>query len=170
MLDHQMQAWRETEYDSAWTPFAKKFRFRPSTTIWPAYLEPPDSVTYHIGHVYGDADNYERLTLDLSRKTISALRCCVGRGEFVFALDWQHQTYRFYPHESFEYESEADWPIPVLPNGDYYIFVSPRLDFGILGHPWEQTMCVFGQPLLDALARDQPTLLDRPIRNGGSVV
>lgn len=165
-----MDAWCETDYESIWTPFHREFRFRPSTTKWPGFWEPRESVTYHIGHVYGEADHYQQLTLDLSRKLVSALRRCVGPSGFVYALDWQHPTYQFWPHALFEFEGEDDWPIPALPNGDYSIFVAEDLAFGVLGHPWEQTMFVFGGTLLSAFKRDMPNLFDRPVREGGNVV
>lgn len=170
MLEEQIQAWREADYESIWTPFDEKFRFRASTTKWPGFKEPPNSITYHIGHVYGDPERYKRLTLDLSRKLVSALRRCLKPHEFVYALDWQHPTYRFWPHAPFEYTSEDDWPVPALPNGDYYIFIDPGLTIGVLGHPWEQSMCVFGRRLLDAFKQDMPILFDQPIRVDGNVI
>ena len=165
-----MQTWEvltADEYEAVWTRFDLRFDFRPSTTSWPGFREPADSVTYHVGHVYGDPERYQRLTLDLCRRLLTALRRCVAPNAFVHVLDWQHESYRFYPHVPFEFESEADWRVPPLPNGDYYIFVDPELAFGVLGHPWEQSMCVFGARLLDAVAHHMPALFDRPIRSGG---
>jgi len=168
-----MAAWKEQpseDYESVWTPFDRRFHFRPSTTEWPGFREPLQSITYDISHVYGDSDRYEQLTLDLCRKLVAALRRCTPAGDFVDVLDWHHPSYRFWPHEAFEFASEDDWPIPPLPNGDYYIFLARDLELGVLGHPWEQTMCTFGAPLLEAFARDLPLLFDRPIRRGGKVV
>jgi len=127
-------------------------------------------VTYHIGHVYGGPERYPRLTLDLSRKLVAALRRCGASDELVRALDWNHPAYRFWPHAPFAFASEDDWPVPALPNGDYYIFVDPDLTFGVLGHRWEKTMCIFGQRLLEAFSLDLPSLFDRPNRIGGKVV
>ena len=45
------------------------------------------------------------------------------------------------------------WPDmrqPVFPDGDYSIFLATDLRLGTFGHPWEETLCVFGQPLLDS--------------------
>jgi hypothetical protein len=168
-----MRAWEKQppeDYETVWTPFDRLFNFRPSVTQWPGYREPTVSVTYHIGHVYGDSDRYVRLTLDLSNKLVAALRKCVAVDEFVNVLDWQHPSYRFWPHLPFNFVREDDWPVPALPNGDYYIFIGTELTFGVLGHPWEQTMCVFGLPLLVAFQQDLPALFDRPIRVGGLAV
>lgn len=167
-----MAAWNELtngEEDKVWKRFEKQFCFRPSVhpKHWPGIVEPEDSVTYSIGHVYGDEDQYTLLTNDLSVKLIKAFRECVPGGKSIWVLDWQHPCYRFYPHDDFQFHDEDDWPVPALPNGDYYIFLSPDLEFGVFGHPWEQSMCVFGEPLLEAFDRDLPELFSAKIRIGG---
>jgi len=58
--------------------------------------------------------------------------------------------------------------IPVLPDGDYHIFLADDFSFGTLGHPWEQTICVFGKPLIDVVEREGPKLLGRVVRRQGS--
>src|SRR5262245_27017664 len=168
-----MTAWEKLlrwEEDAIWRRFETQFELTPSVTDWPGIREPEASITYHIGHVFGDAERYDRLTLDLSQKLVHALRRCVPTTGEVNALDWQSQCYRFKPDGLFRFDSEDDWPIPALPNGDYYIFVDPALEFGVFGHPWEQTMCVFGQAIIASFAADLPALFDRPIRVGGRVV
>ena len=55
--------------------------------------------------------------------------------------------------------------VPVLPNGDYYLYLAPDLSFGTFGHPWEQTICVFGAPLLAATESNRPRLLTRAVRS-----
>lgn len=168
-----MSAWEElpsSERDSAWDRFESEFAFRPSTTEFPGIRESKDSVTFDISRVYGDAEGYERLTMDLSRKLVAALRRCVPEGGVVHVLDWQHACFRFMPHAPFAFESEEDWPVPALPNGDYYIFLDPELRFGVFGHPWEQTMCVFGEALVHAFEADPPLLFKHPTRVGGKVV
>jgi hypothetical protein len=59
----------------------------------------------------------------------------------------------------------------LLPNGDYTIFVGRDHAYGILGHPWERSLCIFGEPALAVFtARNQaipPTILRRdgnPVR------
>jgi len=43
------------------------------------------------------------------------------------------------------------WPTTVFPNGDYTIFLTEDMSTGTFGHPWEQTLCVFGEPMVSAL-------------------
>ncbi len=76
-------------------------------------------------------------------------------------------TYRNMP---FEAADPNAWSIPVLPDGDYYIFLSPDFRFGTFGHPWEETICVFGQELLDAFAQHPPQLFREIVRSNGQPV
>jgi hypothetical protein len=167
-------AWEEltkSEHDSIWSAFENRFQFRPSVeqSNWPGIHEPEDSITYSIGHVYNES-RYERLTTDLCRKVVSAFRKTIVRPARVAVLDWQHTSYWFDPHEAFQFVSEDDWPVPPLPNGDYYIFLASDLNHGFFGHPWEQTLCVFGEPMLAAFAEFKPLLIDRAVRRGGRAV
>jgi hypothetical protein len=42
--------------------------------------------------------------------------------------------------------------VEVFPNGDYYAFLTEDMTAGTFGHPWEQTLRVFGDQLVSALA------------------
>jgi hypothetical protein len=167
-------AWEEltsAEMDQVWDRFYAEFKFRPSIhpKDWPGILEPNPSVTYSISSFYGIgtaiATDMEK---DLSVETLDALRKCVrGTRERVYALDWNHDCYWFYPDAIFRAEETDAWKVPVLPNGDYYIFLAEDFRFGIFGHPWEQTICIFGQELLDAFATLPPKTLTHIVRKNG---
>ncbi len=64
------------------------------------------------------------------------------------------------PHDGFERSSAGRevWRIPVYPNGDYPIFLAEDFRFGIFGHPWERTCCIFGAELLAALEAGRPRM------------
>ena len=49
--------------------------------------------------------------------------------------------------------SDAEWNIPVFPNGDYYGHMHADLRWGSFGHPWQQWLLIWGQDLVDTLAR-----------------
>lgn len=128
----------------------------------PGAAKPLPSVVYSIVEAYsGDFRFFER---DLNAKTLTAFRRCVTPERFVYAIDVQHEDYRFYPHRSFNSDDREAWRVPVLPDGDYFVFLAEDLSFGTFGHPWEQTMCVWGQPLLDAFALDMPLLFTEIVR------
>ena len=168
-----MSAWEELraeESDATWDRFEAGFAFRPSMTEFPGIREPEESVTFDISGVYGDPERYAQLTLDLSHKLVTALRRCVPENGVVHVLDWQHTCFSFVPSAPFRFDSEEDWPVPALPNGDYFIFLDPDLRFGVFGHPWEQSMCVFGRTLIEAFEASPPLLFHRPMRVGGKVV
>lgn len=165
-----MQAWRElpeTEESQVWDRFDRRFDFDPRRR--PAIMEPAPSTTYAIGRIYSpDQSRRHSLEVDLNLKTLDALRQCTGRQERLYALDWQHPCYSLYPHCPFAAEDVDAWKVPVLPDGDYYIFLAEDFRFGLIGHPWEQTICVFGQELLDAFALALPLIFDTVIRKNGA--
>lgn len=171
-----MDIWKKLEpleYDEVWDRFYKRFRFKPSTHSpdWPGIVEPADSVTYYIGHVYdGDAVAYGRRTQDLRKKFVEAFRTVCPMGEAIYALDWQHTCYWLDPHGKLDFEKEEDWPVPALPNGDYYIFLTRDMKCGVFGHPWERTMCVFGRDLVDAVEAQPPELFANKVRVAGRAV
>jgi hypothetical protein len=176
VLARTQGAWVELDrigYDTVWDPFDARFEFRPGMDAerWPGITEPAASITYAIGFVYDrDAVAYERRTLDLCTKTHAAFRACVAPDEAIVVLDWQHPAFRWWPHRPFSYQSDQDWPVPVLPNGDYYVFLLADLSCGVFGHPWEQTVCVFGERLLAAFASDPREIFCRPVRVGGKPI
>ena len=159
----------DDEHEAAWDALYKVIGFWPSIRRgdWPGFGEPADSVTWSIGHVYASHSRQLRLGFELTSAVHDALREIVPEDSFVYALNWQHSCYRFSPHADFVYFHEDDWPIPVFPGGDYYLFLDPRLRWGLLGHPWEQTMCAFGTPLIDALRKRPCEALAHPIRAMG---
>ena len=160
-----MDAWVElglSAYRLVWDRFYAEFDFRPSvhSRDFPGIKEPRPSVTYALPRVDGQprmptAEESD----DLDAAMLAAFRACTPLGMRIYALDWQHPSYFFDPHADFE-----EWAVPVVPNGDYYIFLSQSFSWGVFGHPWEWTMCVFGEPLLAALERRRPRLFGTPIR------
>jgi hypothetical protein len=41
--------------------------------------------------------------------------------------------------------------VEVFPDGDYYIFLTEDMSVGRFGHPWRQTLCIFGTGLVESL-------------------
>ena len=158
----------DDERRNVWAEFYRRFEFNPSYVgIGPGIVEPKQSTTYDISHVYGGKKRYQRLTTELCYAYAEAFRAFTPVESSILVLDWQHNCYNLFPHREFVFYSEDDWPIPALPNGDYYIFLSQDMSCGAFGHPWRQTICVWGEPLQKALAVNTPALLTRPIRASG---
>ena len=83
-------------------------------------------------------------------------------------LDWQHPGYRFRPSVLASTWSK-DWRIPVYPDGDYFSFFVQGMSSGTFGHPWEETLCVFGTPLVATLGASLATWLPVKRLDGHSV-
>jgi len=75
--------------------------------------------------------------------------------------------YKFYPHIPFQLNEENEWPVPMLPDGFYYAFLEKHFNFGVFGHPWEQTICVFGESLLIQVDKQKPVLFNTLLRTNG---
>jgi hypothetical protein len=136
---------------SVWDEFYAKFQFRPSVhpQQWPGICEPTPFRTYDITGVRNDP-NRDVLETQFEITCLLALRKAVSPNAWLYAMDWQHQCYYFSPHQA----KVGDWwAISALPDGDYHIFLSRDLAFGWFGHPWEETICVFGEPLVNTLGR-----------------
>lgn len=86
---------------------------------------------------------------------------CIGNEEYIYALDWQHSAFRYNPRIKIKQRSfyvvderyghggyNAFFP-SFFPDGDYYFFISKNLDWGYLGHPWQQKVWVFGKRLIE---------------------
>ncbi|MET8234864.1 DUF2716 domain-containing protein [Micromonospora sp. NPDC005298] len=147
-------AWEPISMDSDdtyWTPFSERFDFRPGMQSWPAITEPVPSVTIDLGPIFSSSQPQFAAGADaVNGLALLALVRALDHDTSVVVLDWQHQTYRFWPHR-FACQPDPQWPTTVFPNGDYYIFLTEDMSTGTFGHPWEQTLCVFGEPLVSTL-------------------
>ena len=163
----------DDEMNAIWGMFYERFRFRPSveSSDWPSIHEPAASVTHDISHAFSDGGVASTSDeIDLNVEMLGLFRQLVLPGERLCALDWHHDCYWFNPYSRFGFSSTYTGMISAIPDGDYSIFLADDFRVGIFGHPWEQTICVWGQPLLEVVARHNPKLLGRVIRRNGHVV
>jgi hypothetical protein len=172
------EAWKEIphlEHDAIWDRFYDAFAFRPSVSAsdWPSFREPTPSVTWDLEQAFdaiGECIWHAAGTAEYNAALLRALQQHVAPDERVLALDWQHSGSFFYPHRwSFD-DPPAAWEIPSLPDGEYHIFVAEDFRFGSLGHPWEQTLCIFGAGFLETYLSSAPRLLNRVVRRNGRAV
>jgi hypothetical protein len=158
------QAWTpltSEEYDAVWDRFYREFSFHPSVNPedFPGIREPVPSITWTLHPSPWTVEDED----ELHHRFLAAFKACTTAEEVLYALDWQHTCYWFCPHVPFE-----EWVVPVLPNGDYYIFLSHDFSWGVFGHPWEWTLCGFGKPFLEALAAGAlPHMLTSAVRRHG---
>ena len=165
------------ESDGLWDHFYERFGFHPSTKReGPGIQEPTPSFTLDVSGIcrvdasnrVANMDSFVRQVRDLDLKAAAAFQRCTSRSDRIAVLDWQHPCYWLWPHRLDLEELRRTWELDpgvtaegahhlswpdmrrsVYPDGDYYIFLGEDLSFGTFGHPWEQTICVFGRTLLD---------------------
>lgn len=172
--DVNHEAWRQleweaegSEYERVWDEFDSRFHFEPSARAetWPSIKEPTPSVTYDLSAVL-TGGNLARAEVAFGEVLLRGLQVATPSGEPVYALDWQHAGYEFTPALETPPSGLWDWPVPALPNGDYYIFVARDLNWGVFGHPWERTWCVFGTPIVEMLTAPAQFEVEVVRRNG----
>ncbi|MCR6481547.1 DUF2716 domain-containing protein [Amycolatopsis sp. OK19-0408] len=124
----------EPEHDEIWARFRERFAFRPDTRVFPGITEPPGSATWRVGDL--DDARLDALS-EIVHKGLRAI------GEELYWLDWQHVGYRFDPARVGG--AGPRWPGAVFPDGDYFGYLTSDLRLGTFGHPWEETVCVWGE-------------------------
>ena len=145
------------EYEHFWGMVDAQLGFHPSTrsSDWPGFREPKGSITWSVAPLFDEsAERFVDAEIELARKLASAADKVRGSDPFLIALDWQHPGYRFEPEMAQPPSRDCSWPIPVLPDGDYYLYLAADLRFGWLTHPWEQTVCCYG----DLVAEMRPAM------------
>ncbi len=138
-----------------WDQFNERFDFRPDyyERVRPAIIEPAPSIVFDL-----DVEWSEEFVAMVSAAFRHAFESLIPAGDHLYFLDWQHPAYRYEPHA----DNDSPLPaLPVLPDGDYYIFVSQDFSFGTFGHPWQQSLLVFGEALLAALAQGPALPMDQ---------
>jgi hypothetical protein len=152
-------AWIELSPDDnnrMWKAFDKRFQFRASIrpATWPAISEPIPSLTFDLAPIFaGGPSRFASGEAAVNAEGLRSFVWALSEIERLAVLDWQHPGYWFRPGQHAATGSKAShtMPVTVFPNGDYYVFVSEDLRTGTFGHPWEQTLCVFGPELIDSL-------------------
>ncbi|NYF10259.1 hypothetical protein HDC94_001415 [Leifsonia sp. AK011] len=148
-----------------WDEFYSRFQFVPSGgRPERAIREPSPSVTFDISQVW-DASRPGHSDAAIRAVDASARRAFLaGFGEDVelLILDWQHDAFRLRPGDEVPAPTGGDgFPLlpTVVPDGDYYIYATLDLAEGTFGHPWEESLCVFGPIMSRTLGAELRTWL-----------
>jgi hypothetical protein len=156
--------WREIEYESSWARFNQRFDFKPDfhERTRPALRLDPDCLVLDLGDLFADAG--PRIAAGTWAINAAALRAFVwlaGDGDLI-ALNWQHPSWRYSAAlNAVRYPDPLNLPVPVFPNGDYYAHMKPDLHWGTFGHPWQHSLCIWGDDLVDTLGAELLTWLPR---------
>jgi hypothetical protein len=171
ILDDAWSALPEQELKAVSDRLKSQFAFRAGALPkdWPGIREPQPSITYSIsGALEKDDESLRILDDDLCKKAAAAFRKCTQPGQRLYVLDWPHASYCFDPHHSTSSDLDM-WAVSGLPDSDYSIFLAEDFSFGMFGHPWEKSVCIFGQPLIEAFAEDPPIALSIIMRRDGEI-
>ena len=97
----------------------------------------------------------------------SAFADCMGEDEFMYALEWQHGTFKYNPRIDAAYgcyvmysslpDTRAYYP-DFHPNGDYFFFVSKDFSGGYLTHPWQKRVWFYGSKLVGLIKKQEEKL------------
>jgi len=142
-----------------WSKIYNEFGFKPSTKRFPSFSTPKPFVKYDISNCYD-----EKLVRDFENKAVKAFQEITQPGELFYALDWQHECYWANPRLEFPTQipwrvDNGDWIISIYPDGDYHFFIAKDFSWGILGHPWENTVTIYGGKLIRCFSAYPPILL-----------
>lgn len=147
----------DEEETHTWDRFYEKFNFRasPYAPDWPAIDEPTPSVTFDLSPSFGPSLPHAFATLNAE-----ALQCFVWALPEVSelsALEWQATpAWWFNPRLDDAPTHWDDWERSqptVFPYGEYSAFLNADMSEGTFGHPWEETLCVMGDRLVDTLGK-----------------
>ena len=163
------------EYDQIWDRIYRDFKFKPSTSIFPSFQVPHPFITYDISDYLRDSidlDAYDTLEDsadldaydDLEKQALDAFKEVTSVDEYILALDWQHESYWVNLRLEFKIDEFGEWTIPIFPNGDYYFFIQKDFKWGYLGHPWEKSITIFGEELINAFDEHKPRMFRKILR------
>ncbi len=140
---------RSEKYEDFWGPFDARFHFRPKEH--PGITEPAASVTVDLTPIFaGTPAEFAAGQSAVNAVALAAMTRVFAATDRLVVLDWQHASWWFRP-QLHAIADDQQWPIPVFPDGDYYAFLAEDMSTGTFGHPWEQTLCVWGK-LMPVLA------------------
>jgi hypothetical protein len=152
-----MRSLNSTEYAEVWDTFESAFKFHPSVNgPFPAISEPACSVTFRL-----NADYTEEQLDELGAAIRLAFAESGSPSDEIYYLDWQHDSFIG------TISSMPAW-MNGYPDGDYASLLRKDLQSGTFGHPWEGSICFFGDAFVNEILRLRPAMLDKPIRNRGS--
>lgn len=141
-------AWEQIpmeNYENFWGPFDARFNFRPNVWQHPGIIEPTPSVTVDLAPIFASKPaEFAAAEGAVNALALLAMTRVFAPTERLLVLDWQHQSWWFRPHQQAT-RDDWQWPVEVFPNGDYYAFLTEDMSTGTFGHPWERTLCIFGE-------------------------
>lgn len=108
-------------------------------------------------------EDLEVLEADLCTKTLHAFKMATAPGARLFALDWQHDCFTLDPHRIVDKPFRDYWAIPILSDGEDYIYLDESFDFGLVSLR-DLTFSVFGESIVALFLNDPPKILESAVK------
>ncbi|QZT40841.1 DUF2716 domain-containing protein [Bacillus amyloliquefaciens] len=154
--------WRlsEEETERLWRRVNRAVKWKPGSIF--ASIKPPKPFQiFDVSQGFNNEKGRIGFQEDAEVQLLKAFQSCTLKHEFMYALDWQHECYLFNPHVPIDKDEFGEWLVPVIPNGDYGCFIHQEFQWGLLGDPRQQTITIFGSPLIRAIERNAPVLFQK---------
>ena len=151
-----------------WDRFYEEFNFKPGVSDVHSF---DDQLPFEIKKpyiVYAIENMTEEQINEMDKILKKSFSELTADGRKMYALDWQHTSYKYDPNIPCETEEqwrngqfikdESPWGgytayyPPFYPDGDYYFFIEESFDFGTLGHPWRREIWLFGDELIEKIS------------------
>ena len=137
----------EKEYREVWDRFYSDFHFKPSVNSWPSIKSDQSILKFNISKIYNEnyPDSYFDKFHELGLKLLLEI---FKPDKRLYSLDWQHECYDFDPRKGMT--ETGIFTLSLIPDGDYYIFLTKDFSNVWFGHPWEQTITLIGETIVSA--------------------
>ena len=146
----------QNDYDKIWNKFYTDFSFKPSfsSTDWPSIKTDKPNIKVNIADLWGDTYDETKWASLVQKGITSFVRITDPENEII-VLDWQHECFYINPRQitadTMLPDDKTNSMVPsFVPDGDYYIFITKDFENVWFGHPWEKTITIIGEKLINA--------------------
>lgn len=137
--------WDKVVKELRFDPFPNKFLFQKTFHVSKPYKK------FNISLIFRCKEKWDIFMREMETNALNAFQDCTSENERIYALNWQHQGYTFNPRLEMERNEFDEWLIPLIPDGDYCLFLQKDLEWGILGIPFKNEIIVFGEKFTNSL-------------------
>lgn len=135
----------DKDYNQVWDKFCGKFKFKPSVDKAVKPFEINTAFAVYDISALDDIEGFDKLMTEM-------LCELTDKDERIYALDWQHDSYLYRPHNT------DSTRINYYPDGDYAFFLNANMESGYLAHPWQMKVWVFGKKWLEEFEKNEGKL------------
>ncbi len=147
----------EVEYNEIFNFLDSIITFRPHAENNIVNLPMPNKV-FDVSKNLGTG-NSEEIYNDLHNKVLSTLQEITPQGDYVYALDWQHDCYLFDPFKEIDINEFEEWLVSPFPNGDIVFFITKDRKNFYVADGIKMTIYISGENLINQFLKQRPLIL-----------